>query len=851
VADQIHYCDRCGKIIPPSEASGGRALVSPDASYCASCAAEIPAEERARLGLARRSTPPPRRTQSSHRNTKVAAAAPPVASKTIMIAGFAAGTLAGVALTILLASGGGESSAPVPSETPTLVAPPTVVAPPAVPVPDEPAAPPSAPAPEPAPVAPVPAAPEAPEPPRPEPTAAPVASAPARPSPPKPTPPPAPQQVAGAVEPGQLKEGLVAHWPFEETGGRKATDATGNGNDGRLSHVARFEAGTGRFGGGTLVCRGGSWQGNAVVCGKGPQLDVSSFTIAVWIKAASITTKSQWGNGIVCKWPYHERKRKGGWGLHLNCDGSISLRLDGMRGPKSPPGACAVGAWMHVAGAYDAGTRTATLYLNGSPVATMKGTPRKPPTDVPVVFGRGDMWPHWFHGRMNDARLYDRALSGAEVTTLMTWWSEELKLLAKKEAEKRARRERERRQRELFENETTSDLANDGYYLTPGIVRALKKAYDPEHITARRLAVIGGTVAAQPSFQNGLRQLLTKARGYSHAGSMGLVSRGATTDRARRAVARALAREKPEVVRICFDVADLMRRRPLADIEADLEAIVISTREAGAVPVLYTIPMQRPTDTKTLKTIEQYNAMVVKLARAERVPLVDAWSVVNGPEARQKRYFSSSGAVARAGYEAVDDVFLKLYDRLERHALGRGADPDGQGDGRADAPARPGAVNVVVNGGFEEVREQTRFAAHWMAKNRGAPGSRSVQKLDRTNSHAGERSVLLWALANDAQPGAFTPLRLQQGAYRVSYWACAEGDTPARLNGMLGERPLKTASVTAEWTRFSSTVTVGDASARGDDRRTRSKDIEAALWFWTTGANTKVWIDDVSVAAVR
>ena len=45
----IVYCDRCAKLIPPSELGQGQALVLEKGALCAACAAALTPEQRADL----------------------------------------------------------------------------------------------------------------------------------------------------------------------------------------------------------------------------------------------------------------------------------------------------------------------------------------------------------------------------------------------------------------------------------------------------------------------------------------------------------------------------------------------------------------------------------------------------------------------------------------------------------------------------------------------------------------------------------------------------------------------------------------------------------------------------------
>ena len=149
----ILYCDRCGRIIPPSEADGEKVVVSEVVTVCSSCLETMSenerAELRARVGPDPEPPPPSRRppTGASHRRTEPHARAHPAAPggnrTALVVVGSLAGVLAGVAVAVVAVSGGDEQPPPARPYAPA----PVVVsrpkpAPPAVPPPvaDEPLA---------------------------------------------------------------------------------------------------------------------------------------------------------------------------------------------------------------------------------------------------------------------------------------------------------------------------------------------------------------------------------------------------------------------------------------------------------------------------------------------------------------------------------------------------------------------------------------------------------------------------------------------------------------------------------------------------------------------------------------
>jgi hypothetical protein len=78
-----------------------------------------------------------------------------------------------------------------------------------------------------------------------------------------------------------------------------------------------------------------------------------------------------------------------------------------------PTTALPVNTWSHIATTYD---RTNwRFYVNGVQVATRAYTPAIQASTGALRIGGNSIWSEWFAGQIDEVRVYDRALSAAEV----------------------------------------------------------------------------------------------------------------------------------------------------------------------------------------------------------------------------------------------------------------------------------------------------------------------------------------------------------------------------------------------------------------------------------------------------
>jgi hypothetical protein len=69
--------------------------------------------------------------------------------------------------------------------------------------------------------------------------------------------------------------------------------------------------------------------------------------------------------------------------------------------------------WTHVALTYDGAT--IRRYVNGVLAGSRPQTGRLPASSRPLRFGGNAVWPEWFRGRLDEIRVYERALTARQL----------------------------------------------------------------------------------------------------------------------------------------------------------------------------------------------------------------------------------------------------------------------------------------------------------------------------------------------------------------------------------------------------------------------------------------------------
>ena len=204
--------------------------------------------------------------------------------------------------------------------------------------------------------------------------------------------------------------GLVAAYGFNEGSGTTATDASGSGNAGAVSG-ATWNA-SGRIGGALAFDGVNDW----VTVADANSLDLAAaMTLEAWVFPTLLPNNT---------WPTVLLKERTGdlsYGLYANTEGNRPSGHAWIGADRSVRGTAklATGVWSHLAVTYN-GT-IMRFYVNGTQVSTQNRTGNITTSTGPLRIGGNASWANEFlTGRIDEVRVYNRALTAAEITTDMT-----------------------------------------------------------------------------------------------------------------------------------------------------------------------------------------------------------------------------------------------------------------------------------------------------------------------------------------------------------------------------------------------------------------------------------------------
>lgn len=221
-----------------------------------------------------------------------------------------------------------------------------------------------------------------------------------------------------AASGGGPRSGLVLALDFEDATATSAQDSSGRGNHGTVFGGSRVPGVHGNaldFG-----ARGG--EGNvSVLVPSSPSLDIagSEMTIAFWISIPlplpdhdQVVLGKVWSTGSLDP-PWYQ------YGIELNQQGKALELYVGEGTDPAPPRVSVVPAfdtWAHVA--FVIGGGTATGYVNGVASAPRPMTAAIAPRGTGLSLGVDATGAQPFAGVLDEVRIYDRALTAAEVGQL-------------------------------------------------------------------------------------------------------------------------------------------------------------------------------------------------------------------------------------------------------------------------------------------------------------------------------------------------------------------------------------------------------------------------------------------------
>lgn len=205
--------------------------------------------------------------------------------------------------------------------------------------------------------------------------------------------------------------GLVAAYSFNASGGATVADVSGNNNTGTISGAAWTTMG--KFGTALSFDGINDW----VTINDANSLDLTSrMTLEAWVHPTALNGGSTNGwRSVILK----QTTNGLAYSLYANDDtnrpsGYVAISGDqGVFGPTQ----LALNTWTHLATTYD-GSRQ-RLYINGVEVANRAQSGTIATSSGVLRLGGNSVWGEYFQGRIDEVRIYNRALTATQIQTDM------------------------------------------------------------------------------------------------------------------------------------------------------------------------------------------------------------------------------------------------------------------------------------------------------------------------------------------------------------------------------------------------------------------------------------------------
>jgi hypothetical protein len=210
--------------------------------------------------------------------------------------------------------------------------------------------------------------------------------------------------ISGPCLQGQTaSNGLVAAYAFNEGTGTTTTDTSGNTNTGSLTSTTWTTSG--KFGN-ALTFNGTSSRANV---NDAASLDLTNgMTLEAWVYP---TTGTGWRTVIL-------KEKSGGltYGLYANSSSArpgIYINTGGSDISVAGTTTLSLNTWSHLAATYDGATLK--LYVNGVQAGSRSTTGNMQVSTSSLRIGGNTIWGEYFKGRIDEVRIYSRALTQAEI----------------------------------------------------------------------------------------------------------------------------------------------------------------------------------------------------------------------------------------------------------------------------------------------------------------------------------------------------------------------------------------------------------------------------------------------------
>lgn len=134
------------------------------------------------------------------------------------------------------------------------------------------------------------------------------------------------------------------------------------------------------------------------------------MTLEAWVRPTRV---DDWRTVLL-----KERPGQLAYALYASAEGGPWAEVTaGTQRHASTNTALPVNTWTHLAATYDAGTLR--LYVNGTQVASVAVSGALFNSSGPLKIGGNGIWGEWFSGLIDEVRVYERALTGAEIQSDM------------------------------------------------------------------------------------------------------------------------------------------------------------------------------------------------------------------------------------------------------------------------------------------------------------------------------------------------------------------------------------------------------------------------------------------------
>jgi hypothetical protein len=207
-----------------------------------------------------------------------------------------------------------------------------------------------------------------------------------------------------------LSEGLVGWWPFEEGSGTTARDASKTGNTGTLHHGPTWQPPANCKQGRCLRFDGVDDFVNVL---HAASLNITdAITMEFWLWLTDLTGNDMW----------IDKDRNVSYNIHFtDPTDKIRVMLAGTFHDSSFTFTPAtLNKWVHIAVTFDRNlpANQSKLYINGTLDSVFTRTAPMGANTLPVRIGVDHGAAHPFGGRIDEIRIYNRALSAPEIQAI-------------------------------------------------------------------------------------------------------------------------------------------------------------------------------------------------------------------------------------------------------------------------------------------------------------------------------------------------------------------------------------------------------------------------------------------------